>query len=109
MLVLTCPHCGVEAEETELTGGGEAHIARVGPGSPDEQFEGYLFHRQNPKGPHLERWRHTYGCGKWFHAARDTATMEVFGTYPADTAEPPKHIRDRLTERRPGWSWGRFS
>ena len=27
MLVLTCPYCGVAAEETELQAGGEAHLA----------------------------------------------------------------------------------
>ncbi len=32
--------------------------------------------RRNPKGLHFERWRCDRGCGKWFHAARDTMTME---------------------------------
>ena len=36
----------------------------------------YLFMRRNPKGLHFERWRCDRGCGKWFHAARDTVTME---------------------------------
>ena len=31
MLILTCPYCGVNAEETELHPGGEAHLARIGP------------------------------------------------------------------------------
>ncbi len=44
---------------------------------------------QESKGVHFERWRHTYGCGKWFLAARCTATLEVFGTYPAQVSEPP--------------------
>jgi hypothetical protein len=44
------------------------------------------------KGVHFERWRHAMGCGKWFLAARDTATLEVFGTYPAQTTEPPADI-----------------
>ena len=105
MLILTCPYCGVDAEETELQAGGEAHLKRYGPGSSDEEFEGYLFYRENPKGVHLERWRHSYGCGKWFHAARDTATMEVFGTYSAQTTEPPKEIIDKINGARKGWSW----
>ncbi|MGY9046611.1 MAG: sarcosine oxidase subunit delta, partial [Rhodobacterales bacterium] len=93
MLILTCPYCGVKAEETELHGGGEAHLTRFGPESSDEAFEGYLFQRENPKGVHFERWRHAQGCGKWFHAARCTVTLEVFGTYRAQTSEPPQTIR----------------
>ena len=80
MLKFTCPYCGIEASETELAAGGEAHLKRYGPGSSEQDFEGYLFLRKNPKGVHLERWRHVMGCGKWFLAARHTATLEVFGT-----------------------------
>lgn len=103
MLTLHCPCCGVDAEETELTGGGEAHLKRFGPGSDDNAFEGYLFMRKNPRGVHFERWRHSYGCGKWFHAARDTMTLEVFGTYPAQTTEPPKAIVAAIKKARPDW------
>ena len=108
MLILQCPYCGVMADETELAAGGEAHLKRFGPGSGDDDFENYLFNRVNPKGVHFERWRHAYGCGKWFHAARCTATLEVFGTYPAQVTEPPQEIRDRISERRPGWRWREF-
>ena len=109
MLILHCPHCGIDAEETELAPGGEAHLKRQGPGASDADFLDYLFLRENPRGVHFERWRHAMGCGKWFIAARDTATLEVFGTYPAQTAEPPKAIRDAITARRPGWSWREFA
>lgn len=109
MLILTCPCCGVAAEETEFHGGGEAHLTRHGPGSTDQDFHDYLFSKENPKGVHLERWRHNFGCGKWFHAARDTVTLEVYGTYSAQTTEPPKAIRDAITAKRPGWSWREFS
>jgi len=104
MLLLTCPYCGVSADETELSPGGEAHLKRFGPGSSDEDFEGYLFMRHNQKGVHFERWRHTYGCGKWFLAARCTATLEVFGTYSAQTPEPPQEIIAKIQEKRPDWS-----
>lgn len=109
MLVLNCPYCGADKDETELTAGGEAHITRSGPGSSDEDFEEYLFGRVNPKGLHFERWRCSAGCGKWFHAARCTASLEVFGTYKAQTTEPPKNIQDAISIRRPGWSWRSFS
>ena len=50
MLILKCPYCGVEAEETELAAGGEAHLKRFGPDSSDEEFHDYLFMRENPRG-----------------------------------------------------------
>lgn len=109
MLILTCPCCNVTGEETEFHAGGEAHLKRFGPGSSNADFENYLFMRENPKGVHFERWRHNNGCGKWFHAARCTMTLEVFGTYSAQTLEPPKALCDSISAKRPGWSWGQFS
>ena len=103
MLILECPYCGVKADETELTPGYEAHLRRFCAGSSDDDYEGYMFARKNPKGVHFERWRHTYGCGKWFLAARDTATLEVFGTYPAQNREPPADLVARIKVRRPDW------
>lgn len=103
MLLLTCPNCGAACEETELAPGGEAHLKRFGPGSSDDAFSDYLFGRKNPKGVHFERWRHAYGCGKWFHAARCTATLEVFGTYSAQTTQPPADVIAAIKARRPEW------
>lgn len=103
MLMLTCPNCGVTAEETEFAPGGEAHIKRAGPGAGDEAFRSYLFDRKNPRGVHFERWRHAFGCGKWFHAARCTQTLEVFGTYTAQTGGVPDDILTAIKARRPGW------
>lgn len=105
MLNLHCPNCGVMAEETELSAGGEAHLTRFGPSSTDDDFEQYLFVRENPKGVHFERWRHSYGCGKWFHAARCTVTNEVFGTYTAQTSVPPEGLLDTIRAKRPGFKW----
>lgn len=103
MLILRCPYCGVDADETDLHAGGEAHLKRFGPGATDADFEGYLFVRKNPKGIHLERWRHVYGCGKWFLAARSTVTLQVFGTYPAQTHEPPPDIMAKIHAVDPDW------
>ena len=103
MLTLTCPYCGIRAEETELAPGGEAHLKRFGPGASDEDFEGYLFARKNPRGVHFERWRHAYGCGKWFLAARDTVTLEVYGTYKAQTPFPTPEIVAAIQARHPEW------
>jgi sarcosine oxidase subunit delta len=98
MLLLTCPHCAVTAEETEFVPGGSAYLTRHGPGSSDDDFEAYMFLRDNPHGPHMERWRHAYGCGKWFIAARCTVTLRVFGTWPAHLSEPPEPVRKAIAE-----------
>ncbi|MFV0359186.1 sarcosine oxidase subunit delta [Tropicimonas sp.] len=107
MLILTCPYCGIDCDETELAPGGEAHLKREGPGSSDEAFEAYLFERPNPMGPHLERWRHAYGCGRWFIAARDTVTLEVYGTYEAQSVRPPDRVVAAIRKRHPDWEAGR--
>ena len=49
MLIIKCPYCGVEAEETELTAGGEAHLKRFGPGSSDDEFEELPIYAQKRK------------------------------------------------------------
>ncbi|MEL6571442.1 MAG: sarcosine oxidase subunit delta [Pseudomonadota bacterium] len=105
MLILRCPYCGQDVDETDLSPGGEAHLKRYGPGSTDEDFEAYLFVRKNPKGVHVERWRHAYGCGKWFLAARSTVTLEVFGTYHAQTTAPPAEVQDKIRAVDPDWTW----
>lgn len=105
MLILTCPYCGITADETELAPGGEAHLKRFGPDSTDDDFHDYLFSRKNPRGLHFERWRHSHGCGKWFHAARDTVTLQVFGTYPAQSYAPPKDIVKKIKKLHPDWVW----
>lgn len=103
MLILTCPYSGVSGEETEFQNGGEAHLRRVGPGSGDAELEAYLFSRKNPRGVHFERWRHAYGCGKWFLVARDTVTLQVYGSYSAQTVNPPPEIVAAIQAVRPDW------
>ena len=75
MLLIPCPWCG-ERDETEFRCGGEAHIVR--PRQPsalsDDAWADYLFMRTNPKGMHVERWRHVHGCGRWFNLVRDTVS-----------------------------------
>ena len=103
MLKFECPNCQMIADETELVCGGEAHITRESGGSSDKKFSSYLFYRKNPLGVHFERWLHQFGCGKWFIAARCTQTMEVFGTYSAQTIKPPVSIIRKIKRRRPEW------
>jgi sarcosine oxidase subunit delta len=81
MLLIPCPWCGPRPEN-EFHYGGEAHIAR--PSDPsavdDEAWAAFLYLRTNPKGLHRERWRHQFGCGRFFNATRDTVTDRIVGT-----------------------------
>ena len=80
MMLLTCPWCG-RRDENEFACGGTTHIVRPDLAATDAVWADYLFFRDNPKGVHLERWRHTYGCGRWFNVARHTVTHEVLSVY----------------------------
>ena len=100
MLLITCPVCGATGDETDFHHGGQAHVRRPATHDPvsvtDEAQRDYLFMRHNPKGLHFERWRCDRGCGKWFHAARDTVTME-FKAYYGITELPPRALMDAAT------------
>jgi sarcosine oxidase subunit delta len=88
MLLIECPYCG-ERPELEFSHAGQAHIARAkNPCEQSvEQWTEFLYMRDNIKGVHAERWRHTHGCGRFFNALRDTATDHFLATYKA--GEPP--------------------
>ena len=89
MLLIPCPHCG-ERPELEFAYGGQAHIAR--PADPsaltDDAWAEYLYMRDNPKGPHPERWRHTHGCGRFFNVVRDTSSDAILVAYRTGEARP---------------------
>ena len=95
MLLIDCPYCG-ERPEPEFVYGGQAHIAR--PPEPaavsTEDWAAYLYRRENTRGVHAERWRHTHGCGRFFNALRDTTTDHFLATYrvgePPPAARPPE-------------------
>ncbi len=80
--------------------GGEAHLKRFGRVRPPRNSKP-ICSPARTQGVHFERWRHAYGCGKWFLAARCTATLEVFGTYPAQVSEPPADIIEKIKARGP--------
>jgi sarcosine oxidase, subunit delta len=87
MLRILCPYCGVR-DELEFTFGGPSHLTRPPPDTDDGTWTSYLFTRQNPAGVHLERWLHTYGCGRWFNVARDTRTHQILKAYGMGDPKP---------------------
>lgn len=99
MLLIRCPYCG-ERPELEFSYGGQAHVAR--PPSAvctDQQWADFLYMRDNPKGKHLERWRHTHGCARFFNAVRDTTTDQFLATYPIGE-QPPVALTDAEAAKR---------
>jgi sarcosine oxidase subunit delta len=88
MLQIPCPYCGVR-DEPEFTFGGPAHITRPPLTCDDGTWTHYLYMRANPAGVHLERWCHSYGCGRWFNLARNTLTHEIVSAYRMG-AQPPE-------------------
>ena len=88
MLQIPCIHCGPR-DESEFTCGGTSHMVRPGLEQSDATWGDYLFFRDNPKGLHLERWRHTYGCGRWFNVVRHTVTHEILSVYAMTDPPPP--------------------
>ena len=90
MLLIRCPFCEMERPELEFRHGGQAHVVR--PADPasvsDEDWVAYLYWRDNPKGIHAERWRHTHGCGRFFNAVRHTVTDRIIATYRPGEPRP---------------------
>ncbi|HUX72549.1 MAG TPA: sarcosine oxidase subunit delta [Steroidobacteraceae bacterium] len=88
MMQIPCPWCG-KRDESEFVCGGTSHIARPPLDAADQAWGEYLFFRDNPKGLHLERWRHANGCGQWFNLARHTVTHEISLVYAIAEPAPP--------------------
>ncbi len=87
MLRIECPFCGVR-DEPEFTYGGELQGSRPPAGAGDREWGEYLFYRANPKGTLAERWCHSFGCGQWFSALRDTATHEIVAIWAMGDPRP---------------------
>ncbi len=87
MMLLNCPCCGLR-DENEFVCGGTTHIQRPPLEASDRDWGEYLFFRDNPKGLHLERWRHAAGCGQWFNVARSTVTHDIVSVYAMTDPAP---------------------
>lgn len=90
MLLIRCPYCEMERPELEFRYAGEAHVAR--PLDPskvdDDEWAEFLFFRANARGLTAERWRHSFGCGRFFNCVRDTVSDKILKTYRAGEAKP---------------------
>ena len=89
MLLIECPYCG-KRPELEFSHAGQAHIARAkNPSEVSvEAWTDFLYMRDNIKGVHAERWRHTHGCARFFNALRDTTSDHFIATYKAGEPAP---------------------
>jgi heterotetrameric sarcosine oxidase delta subunit len=89
MQLIPCPYCGAR-EEAEFHYGGQAHVAYPADVAElsDAEWAGYVFFRDNPRGPFAERWMHSAGCRRWFNAVRDTATHELLAVYRLSDPRP---------------------
>ena len=90
VLLIPCPYCAMKRPEIEFRYGGEAHVARpLDPGAvSDPEWAQFLYFRSNPKGPHAERWRHVFGCGRFFNVVRDTVSDRILAAYRAGEPRP---------------------
>jgi sarcosine oxidase subunit delta len=88
MMQIPCICCGLR-DENEFICAGTSHIARPALEVGDETWGEYLFFRDNPKGLHHERWRHAYGCGRWFNITRNTVTHAIASVYAITDSPPP--------------------
>jgi sarcosine oxidase subunit delta len=78
---ICCFHCG-ERNELEFTYGGAARI-RLLPSRPTQvDWAAHWRYGEDREGVDFERWCHTFGCGEWFHIARDVRTLEIRSVFP---------------------------
>jgi sarcosine oxidase subunit delta len=90
MLLIKCPYCAMERPEIEFRYAGEAHLTRLADAShlSDAEWADFLYMRTNPKGLHVERWRHVHGCGRFFNAVRHTVSDRILATYKVGEPRP---------------------
>ena len=76
MIVIPCPHCGPRNHD-EFAYAGDAAVTPPAADAPLAAWSAATYSRDNPRGPHRELWRHSFGCGAYLVVERDTRTHEV--------------------------------
>ncbi len=88
MIRIPCPWCGPR-DHSEFVYVGDATKRRPDDGADGGAWFDFVYVRDNPRGPHLEYWRHAQGCGAFVKVLRDTATHEVLAAgRPEDDLAP---------------------
>lgn len=89
MLIIHCPHCGPR-DHTEFGYGGDAGARRPADDAAETAWVDFVYHRDNPRGPHEELWQHVQGCRAWIVVRRDTLTHAISDTrLPHAATEKP--------------------
>ncbi len=83
-MLIPCPHCGTRPVE-EFTFLGDASVMRPTTNDPAsmEQWYGYVYLRENPRGAFDEFAHHAGGCRAWLVVSRNTETHEIYGAVTA--------------------------
>jgi len=80
---INCPYCGPRPNE-EFTTLGDATKTRPDAETASPQdWQEYVYIRDNPKGRFQEYWHHAGGCRSWLVIERDTVTHEVHSVVSA--------------------------
>ena len=109
MLLLTCPNCGVAAEETEFAPGGEAHVRREGPGSSDAAFADYLFTRRTPAACISNAGGTSTAAASGSTSRAAPRRWRCSEATPRRSPVRPPEILEAIRARRPGWEPERMS
>jgi len=75
MLRIDCPWCGPR-DMAEFTYVGDGALQRPAMDADEGHFD-YVYLRDNPKGVHVELWRHGVGCRQHVAVKRDTLSHEI--------------------------------
>jgi len=73
---ITCPVCG-ERPVSEFTYEGDATVTMPALDASVEEWNAYVYDRENPRGPHAELWQHSQGCRCFVRVERDTVSHAI--------------------------------
>ena len=78
--LIPCPNCGERGAQEFRHGGEISSLSkRRSPDASPEELSAYFYFAENAAGEVVEWWHHSYGCGKWLVARRDTVSNRVIG------------------------------
>lgn len=76
-MIITCPWCG-NRDAGEFTYQGDGNRSRPSlAGTSIDEYNAYVYDRENPAGQHRELWQHTGGCRSHVLVTRDTTNHKI--------------------------------